>query len=111
MSLELVNTFATLGAFLVIAATAIVAIVQLRHARSSNQIAAINELRETSSNPHLRSAIHFMRTEFSEKFKDPVFRYQMSNRRGMSAENQAAWNSILQVGNFYEGMGSLIKSG
>lgn len=36
MSLELVNTFATLGTFLVIAATATAAIVQLRHARGSN---------------------------------------------------------------------------
>jgi hypothetical protein len=40
MSLELLNTFATLGTFVVIAGTAIAAIVQLRHARSSNQIAA-----------------------------------------------------------------------
>ena len=33
MSLDLVNTLATLGTFLVISATAITAIVQLRHAR------------------------------------------------------------------------------
>ena len=36
MSLEVINTFATLGTFLVIAATAIAAIVQLSHARSSS---------------------------------------------------------------------------
>jgi len=45
MSLELVNTAATLGTFVVIAATAVTAVIALRHARSSNQIAALNELR------------------------------------------------------------------
>jgi hypothetical protein len=51
MSFELVNTLATFGTFVVIAATAIAAVVQLRHARSSNQIAALNELRETMESP------------------------------------------------------------
>ena len=41
MSLQLVNTLATFGTFLVIAGTAIAALVQLRHARGSNQIAAL----------------------------------------------------------------------
>ncbi|MBV8366944.1 MAG: hypothetical protein JO194_10675, partial [Candidatus Eremiobacteraeota bacterium] len=41
MNLELLNVFATLGTFVVISATAIAALVQLRHARSSNQIAAM----------------------------------------------------------------------
>ena len=44
MSLELVNTLATLGTFLVIGATATAAIIQLRHMRGSNQIVALNEL-------------------------------------------------------------------
>ena len=51
MRLELVNTLATFGTFLVIAATAIAAVVQLRHARGSNHIAALNELRETTESP------------------------------------------------------------
>jgi 23S rRNA G2069 N7-methylase RlmK/C1962 C5-methylase RlmI len=46
MTLEFLNTFASFGTFAVIAATAIAALVQLRHARSSNQIAAMNELQE-----------------------------------------------------------------
>jgi hypothetical protein len=56
MSLELVNTFATLGTFLVIAATAIAAIVPVRHMRGSNQIVALNELRETTETAGFRAA-------------------------------------------------------
>ena len=62
MSLELANTLATLGTFVVIAATAIAAILQLRHARTSNQIAALNELRETQK----RRRLWRRRTSFRE---------------------------------------------
>jgi uncharacterized membrane protein (DUF2068 family) len=65
MSLELVNSLATFGTFLVIAGTAIAAIVQLRHARSSNQIAALNELRELQDKPEFRAAQTFVHTELS----------------------------------------------
>jgi hypothetical protein len=64
MSLELVNTLATFGAFVVIAATAIAAIVQLRHARSSNHIAALNELRETMESPGLHAALVWENFEY-----------------------------------------------
>jgi hypothetical protein len=60
MSLELVNALATLGTFLVIAATAIAAIVQLRHARSSNQIEALAEFREGTQDPEMRIAERFV---------------------------------------------------
>jgi hypothetical protein len=79
MSLELWNTFATFGTFLVISATAIAAIAQLRHARGSNQIAAINELRETGERAEFRAAQHFVVTQLPEKLHDPAFRYQVVN--------------------------------
>lgn len=112
MSLELVNSLATLGTFLVIAATAIVAIVQLRHARSSNQIEAIAELREGSSTVEMQSADEFIRRGLVEKLNDPAFRYQIANTdRGLlTVENQTPWSAILRVGNFYENMGALVKT-
>ena len=41
MSLELVNTIATMTTAAVIGATAIAALVQLRHLRAANQITAL----------------------------------------------------------------------
>ena len=38
MSLELLNTLASIGTFVVIGATAIAAVVQLRHMRANNQL-------------------------------------------------------------------------
>lgn len=113
MSLELVNTFATLGTFLVICATAIAAIIQLRHAQRSNQIEALGELREESATPEMQAAEHFVRHGLTEKLNDPAFRYQIANSRhaAIAAENQAAYGAILLIGNFFESMGVLVKNG
>ena len=111
MSLELWNTFATFGTFVVIAATAIVAIVQLRHLRGSNQIAALYQVRQTSESQELRDAQHFVFTELDEKMKDPAFRYQVQHRDARTNENQAPIAKITTVGNFWESMGTLVKTG
>lgn len=111
MSLELVNTIATLGTFLVIAATAIAAIVQLRHARSSNHIAALNELRETQETPEFQAANHFVAGELSTKLQDPAFRRGLAMPSARTDENRPPIAKVLTVGNFYENAGVLVKTG
>jgi Domain of unknown function (DUF4760) len=111
MSLELVNTLATFGTFLVIAGTAIAAIVQLRHARSSNQIEALAELNEGRDTPEMQAAQQFVQHDLGEKLKDAAFRYQLAHRESMTPENQQLLNEIRRVGNFYESMGILVKNG
>jgi len=111
MSIELVNTFATLGTFVVIAATAVVAIIQLRHARGSNQIAALNELRETMETASFQAAQHFIGTELAVKLQDPVFRYQLGHRYARTDENRPLIGMVNSLGNFYESMGLLLKTG
>ena len=111
MSLELVNTLATFGTFVVIAATAIAAIVQLRHARSSNAIAALNEIRETMESADFLSARHFVESELSAKLEDPAFRYQVAFRVARTEETRPLIAKILMIGNFYESIGVLVESG
>ena len=111
MSLELVNTLATFGTFVVIAATAIAAIVQLRHARSSNQIAALNELRETFEKADFIDAEQFVKRELSTKVQDPAFRYQYTERSTTTEETRALFIKIGSVESFYEAMGMLVKTG
>jgi len=111
MSFELVNTLSTLGTFLVIAATAIVAIVQLRHARSSNQIEVFNELRETEASEEIRGARHFVARDLAQKLRDSAFRYQVNANAARTDENRPLIGKIMALGNFYEGMGLLVKAG
>ena len=111
MSLELVNTFATLGTFLVIGVTAIVALVQLRHARSSNLIEALAEMRQEVASREMVPALRFVRFHLSERLQDPAFRYQMANPSTLTDENQLARVYISQVANYFEGLGALVKRG
>src|SRR5579872_1117850 len=77
MSLELWSAVASVGTFLVIGATAIAAIVQLRHLRSANQVAAWQMFAQTYEGPELRDAFHFVRTELAQRLEDPEFRREL----------------------------------
>ncbi|HTU81195.1 MAG TPA: DUF4760 domain-containing protein [Candidatus Acidoferrales bacterium] len=111
MPLELTNTLATVGTFVVIAATAIAAIVQLRHMRGNNQITALNELRETMETPDFQAASHFVGAELPAKMLDPAFRYQVVHRFARTDENRPLITKVNSIGNFYENMGLLLKTG
>lgn len=111
MSLELMNSFATFGTFLVIAGTAIAALVQLRHARGSNQIAALDELREAFQSREFAEAQAFVDTSLDELVEDPAFRYQWANRAARTEQFLAQIQSIRLVGNYFEDVGALILAG
>jgi Domain of unknown function (DUF4760) len=111
MSLELVNTLATFGTFVVIAATAIAAVIQLRHARSSNHIAAINELRETMETPDFQAAQQFTLRDLPAKMLDPGFRYQLAHPEARTDEMRPLIAKANSLANFYEAMGVLVKTG
>lgn len=111
MSLELLNTLGTFATFLVIGATAIAALVQLRHMRGSNQIAALSDLYEKRQTPEFVSAAQFVLTELPEKMQDPAFRYQIVHRAARTEESANVIARILTVGSFYEEMGLYVKTG
>jgi hypothetical protein len=111
MSLELVNTLATFGTFVVIAATALAAVVQLRHMRGSNQITVLSDLFEKQGTAEFVSATNFVRTRLPEKMQDPAFRYQVVHRSARTEENAVLIAKVIAVGSYYEEMGLLAKSG
>jgi hypothetical protein len=109
MSLELFNSLATFGTFWVIAATAIGALVQLRHARSANLIEGISEVMRRFVSSNFQTAQHFVLTEFPEKWKEPEFRYQQKHRSARTPENQVLISKINEVGNTFENLGLMVK--
>jgi hypothetical protein len=111
MSFELLNTFGTFGTFIVIAATALAALIQLRHMRSSNQIAVLSDVFEKNEAAELISAHQFASSELPTKMKDQTFRFQIAHRAARTEENAVLISKAIAVGNFYEEMGMLAKSG
>jgi len=105
LPLEVLNTAATIGTFCVIAASAIAALIQLRHLRSSNQIQILMEFTETrNSEPHL-SAYAFVRTGLAQALADPAFRSEFTTRASSDPQRQ----KVTLVCNFYEHMGVCVK--
>ena len=106
MSPEWVTAIATAGTFLVIAASAAAALLQLRHMRRGNQIAAYNECRETMESPEFRRALEFIRGELPERLRDARTREEIL--RGRLRDE---YSGIRLVANLFESMGLFVKTG
>jgi hypothetical protein len=74
--------------------------------RSSNQIAAVTELRETLESENFGKARHFVAEQVPRLLADPAERNKLG-RETLPAELDAVRN----VANFFEVMGSLVKLG
>jgi hypothetical protein len=111
MTLELFNSLATFGTFLVIAATATAALVQLRHMRSANQIDSFNDFSQTIKSAEYHTAQTFCIAELAKHWQDPAFRHQLGSRNARTPLNQVLINHIMLVGNAHEQLGMLVKRG
>jgi hypothetical protein len=104
MSPEWVTAIATLGTFVVIAASAVAALLQLRHMRGSNQIVALTECRETLESDAFQEARAFVALELPQLLKNPDVREKLS-LPVFPKELRPAGN----VANFFESMGAFVR--
>lgn len=104
MTLEIINTIASVGTLLVIAATAIAALGQLRHMRGNNQIVALTECREVLESESFTAALRFVIHDLPERMKDPKTRAAL-----MAPPLAGDLRAVSVVGNFFESMGSFVK--
>ena len=92
MSLEVLSTAAAVGTFVVIAATAIAAVVQLRHLRAQNQLTGLLTVLARVEDPNFNAWVDGARSLINEKMDDLGY-----------------WRGDL--GNSYEWVGSLVRNG
>jgi hypothetical protein len=107
VSAEWVTAIATAGTFVVIAASAIAALVQLRHMRGSNQIVALTECRETLESPDFREAQRFVSYELPKRLQDPEERMRIAQPQ---TQFEGEYKAIDTVANFFESMGMFVKN-
>src|SRR5579884_1277234 len=104
MSAEWVTAVATAGTFLVIAASAIAALLQLRHMRGSNQIIALTECRERLESDEFQNAREFLLIKLPELLKDPDIETKLTQPY-LARELRPA----IYVANFFESMGAFVR--
>jgi hypothetical protein len=88
----------------VIAASAIAALLQLRHTRGSNQIIALTECREKLESEEFQEWRDFIALKLPGLLKDPAIREKLDSPR-FPAELRAVGN----VANFFESMGAFVR--
>src|ERR1700738_4011324 len=73
MTLELTNTLAPVGTFLFIAASAMAAIVQIRHLRVSNQLSGLLTVLTLMQSRDMRELFDFVRHDLAVLLRDEEF--------------------------------------
>jgi hypothetical protein len=105
MSLELLTAVASVGTFVVIAATAITAVIQLHHLRGSNQIVALTEIREVIESDKFAAARHFIAYDLPDLMKKPGLADDLKTAPVFDKRLEPAGF----VGDIFENLGGLVK--
>lgn len=77
MTPELLSTIASIGTFVVIAVTAVAALIQLRHIRASNQLAGVMQYIKFWESESMQRANVFIHDELPAKLRDPHYRAEL----------------------------------
>jgi hypothetical protein len=105
MSLEFWSAAASVATFVVLAITAIVAVVQLRHIRGSNQVAALDEFREALDSPQYRAGV-LLSVELLRRIDEPAV------RRDLEADLLPEWlQPVVYLFRLFETFGTYVKHG
>ena len=106
MPIETINTLAAVGTFVVIAATAIAALIQLRHLRASNQLQAMLDINDRWNGPELQRVIRYVRYELPDKVKEPAYARSLEEHvRDIERHPE------IQLADWWEQIGTMVKHG
>ena len=92
--------------FIVIAVTAIAALVQLRHLRAANQLNALVTVMQDWQSPRMQEWVRFVRTELQARLEDPNYLLSLEDPGWRRDREKHPW---LHLADYYEQLGSYIK--
>ncbi len=106
MRAEYLSAYAAIGTFLVIAITAIAAVIQLRHIRGANQLTGLLHLTEAWRGDAIQQANRFIHEELPARLRDPGYLAEL-----MAPDPNRRTHPELLVADLLEQTGSYIKYG
>ena len=107
MSLELLNAIAAIGTFVVIAASAIAALIQLRHMSAGNQLDAVLSLERDFRGPEIQESLRYVQTELPDRLRDEGYRAELVEIGFVDSRTHLE----LVACNWFNAMGTLLKNG
>ncbi|HEV2037356.1 MAG TPA: hypothetical protein VGQ96_02025 [Candidatus Eremiobacteraceae bacterium] len=106
MSLEVWNTVAAFGTFFVIFATAIAAVIELKHMQSRNALHAVLSLQREFSDPDLQEALRYVQLYLGQKLHDTQYRAELDGIGFVDSRVHLE----MRVCNWFNEMGLLVKN-
>jgi hypothetical protein len=105
VSPDVLSAAASIGTFVVIGASAVAALVQLRHMRAGNQLEALLSLEHDFQRSDLQSALRYIQEQLPQRLEDAEY------RRGLEAVGfiDSAKHPELVVCNWFNEIGTLVK--
>lgn len=107
MPVDLLSALAAVGTFIVVGATAVAAVIQLRHMRASNQLGALLSLERDFHDESLQESFRFVQGELVYKMRDQAYRAELE-RIGFIDTRTHLEVSVL---NWFNALGTLLKNG
>lgn len=104
MSADWVTAAGTVGTFIVIAASAAAALLQIRHMRSGNAISLLTAYNNEFDTQEFQLAFAFVRSELPERLKDDAVLDELAAAPPFTGE----YASIRTIANFFEDMGAFV---
>lgn len=103
-SLEIINTCAQVGSFVVFTGTAIAAMLQIGHLRASNELEA--QLTEQMRRSDLQSAMRYVQTDLDRALEDPSYRAELYGLGYIDADKHPEMDAC----NWFNEVGTLVKN-
>jgi hypothetical protein len=106
MSLELISALASVGTFIVIGASAVAALIQLRHLQSSNQLQAMLAIIDRWSGPEIRKIGQYVRYEMPAKITTAEYATSL-----LQNARDPAKHPEIALCDLWEQIGTMVKHG
>ncbi|MGB8909965.1 MAG: hypothetical protein WCC84_14565 [Candidatus Cybelea sp.] len=104
---EWLSAIAESGTLVVILASVLAALIQLRHIRAGNQLQALLSLEHDFRAPELQSALTYIQKQLPQRLEDPVYRCELET---IGFVDPAAHPEMIAC-NWLNEMGTLVKHG
>lgn len=106
-TLDLVSTLAAAGQFVVVAATALAAIVQLRHMRASNELTALLSVDRDFHEESLQRSLRYVQFDLAARMQDAEYRSELSRIGFVDVGAHPEMEAL----NWFNRIGALVKNG
>ena len=107
MNLEAVNAVAAFMTLVLLAITTIAALVQLRHLRASNELAAVLAIERDFRSPEIQAALVFAQRELAGRLEDPAYRREL----GTPGYVDPRRHPEMLLCNWFNRTGALVRAG